>query len=160
MHDAEQQFERERRIQECYGLDQKLLYQILEFPKSVYDKFIDFINTKQICNYDAENLARDIIYWEWRTQLTMKEFYSLQRDKSLIANMYIKTPEITESKEFQEFEDVIKKNIDEFQNRTRLIVSLSLYDEVLDEDRKHRLRDKYLNYLFDKYDNRRNRKTS
>lgn len=155
--ELEHKCEREKRIHLCYGIDQRLLYKVIELPDIVFSRLIEYIENNELETEEAEEIIYDILYWERRTQLTIEEFYSLKRDKTLIAELHSRTPEIAEFKEFQEFEDVIKKNIDEFQNRTRLIVSVSLYNEVLDEDRKLILRNKYLNYLFDKYDKRRNR---
>ena len=147
MHNAEQQLERERRIQECYGIDQKLLYKILDFPKSVYDKFINFIDTEEICIDDVENLARDIISWERRVTDTIGEYHFLKQQKKFI--VYNDVPD--------EVREIITQMIDEFQARTRIVVSPYLSDEDdPDEIRIECLRAKYIKYLFDKYDNRRN----
>lgn len=143
MHNAEQQLERERRIQECYGIDQKLLYKILDFPKSVYDRFIDFVDTKQICIDDAENLARDIISWEKRVTDTVYEYHFLKQQKKFI--VYNDVPD--------EVREYITQMVDEFQIRTRIMVSPYLSDEDdPDEIRIECLRAKYIKYLFDKYD--------
>lgn len=149
MHQLEEQLEREKRIAQWCGLRWFYIERILNMPQIVYEPFLNFAIESKPYVEDLEDMIVEISTWEYIAQMKLNEYLSLQQLQE-----YNRRNEVPD-----ELLIMVQNMVNDFQEKTR--IPIPYYAPCVEQQQAilNELRLKYIIFLIEKYDKRRNRQT-